>query len=502
MDTSKASSSSSSSSHSKSYHQGEYQNPETNMNSSYSALLTVVTELRTDLEKAINKIKSLDDSNQKLQHNYLVVKTELVETKRKFNETAENYSITVTEKIEFEKQHELFLESVKTKLDEKQKEFELLRDSFQPQDIDFIRIKVQEELEIPHKQKIQEKQSEIDSLKDAYSVKCREVDLIQTKFDVTSFDMQKDNMSLKESYETLVHSLRNNIAKLNEDNYSPEKDEKIRKQNLQIHELIHELKLLSDQIKVISQERDDIIYLNEQNSSKSEIEINKLRSVVAIAESDCIGFEQRLNLVTQDEERKDSQIRNLKSTVEDLSAQLESSKNQIIDFEVRYTNQIDEHKRDMDEMKRRNDLDLQDMQVHNDSLLSRLYEREELVRKFQKDISESQLKSEAKEIEIRRTYQSQIQEMSKKLSNYEIELADEKCEHRKSILTKSYKDEHEKNEFESIKSEVFKLRKEKGELENSLNDSLRLSETKSKKIETIKKDSIAQIKGNKYIILY
>jgi hypothetical protein len=496
MDTSKASSSSSSSSSNTFHHQGEHQTPETNMNSSYSALLTVVTELRTDLEKAINKIKSLDDSNQKLKNNYLVVKTELVETKRKFNETAENYSITVTEKIEFEKQHEIFLENVKIKLDEKQKEFELLRDSFQPQDIDFIRIKVQEELEIPHKQKIQEKQAEIDSLKDAYSVKCREVDLIQTRFDITSFEQQKGNISLKESYETLVHSLRNDITKLNECNYSPEKDEKIRKQNLQIHEITHELKLLTDQTKVISQERDDIIYSNEQNSSKSEIEINKLRSIVAVAESDCIGFEQRLNLVTQAEDRKETQIRNFKSTVEDLSTQLESSKNQIIDFEVRYTNQLDEHNRDMDEMRKRNELDIQEMQSHNDSLSTRLYEREELVRKIQRDVSESQLRSEAKEIEIRRTHQLQIQEMSKKLSNYEIELADEKCEHRKSILTKSYKDEHEKNEFESIKSEVLKLRKEKGELENNLNNSLRLSETKSKKIDIVKKDSNAQITGN------
>ena len=72
---------------------------------------------------------------------------------------------TVAEKLEAERQYETFIERVKIQLVEKTKDFELLREKLIPHDIDQLRIKVQEELEIQHKQQLQSMEQELGIIK-------------------------------------------------------------------------------------------------------------------------------------------------------------------------------------------------------------------------------------------------------------------------------------------------------------------------------------------------
>ena len=72
---------------------------------------------------------------------------------------------TVAEKLEAERQYETFIERVKIQLVEKTRDFELLREKLIPHDIDQLRIKVQEELELQHKQQLQSMEHELGTLK-------------------------------------------------------------------------------------------------------------------------------------------------------------------------------------------------------------------------------------------------------------------------------------------------------------------------------------------------
>jgi predicted nucleic acid-binding Zn-ribbon protein len=110
--------------------------------SHYSNILETVSQLRSDLEKAISKIQSLENQNTILVKNYETIKEELIQTRKKYNEAQDNYMSTVANKIEAERQSEEFLNRLKYELDEKTNEFEKLRDNFTPKDIDYIRIKV------------------------------------------------------------------------------------------------------------------------------------------------------------------------------------------------------------------------------------------------------------------------------------------------------------------------------------------------------------------------
>jgi len=110
--------------------------------SHYSNILETVSQLRSDLEKAISKIQSLENQNTILVKNYETIKEELIQTRKKYNEAQDNYMSTVANKIEAERQSEEFLNRLKYELDEKTNEFEKLRDNFTPKDIDYIRIKL------------------------------------------------------------------------------------------------------------------------------------------------------------------------------------------------------------------------------------------------------------------------------------------------------------------------------------------------------------------------
>ena len=86
---------------------------------------------------------------------------ELATTRTKYNEAKDCYMQTVAEKLEAERQYETFIERVKIQLVEKTKDFEQLREKLIPHDIDQLRIKVQEELEIQHKQQLQSIEQEL-----------------------------------------------------------------------------------------------------------------------------------------------------------------------------------------------------------------------------------------------------------------------------------------------------------------------------------------------------
>lgn len=110
--------------------------------SHYSNLLETVTQLRGDLENAVSKMLSLEKQNESLLENYETVKAELIQTRKKYNEAQDNYMGTVATKIEVERQNEEFLYKIKNELEQKTAEFERLRDTFTPKDVDYIRIKV------------------------------------------------------------------------------------------------------------------------------------------------------------------------------------------------------------------------------------------------------------------------------------------------------------------------------------------------------------------------
>lgn len=182
----------------------------------HQILLTTVMELKGDLEVAMNKMLVMDEQNRSLSHNYSQLKEELIETRRKYNECRENYLSTVADKLSEEERREEFNEKLKLQLLEKTKEFEALRDKFAPQDIDYIRIKVQEELEIPHRQRLQAMEEEVARHKENYFVMKRELESAKAAYEAYSQNQLRDVAAVREEHESVAIILREQIARLQE----------------------------------------------------------------------------------------------------------------------------------------------------------------------------------------------------------------------------------------------------------------------------------------------
>ena len=201
----------------------------TSGNSQHASLLQTVIELKADLERTMQKMQVMEEQNLSLTQNYNTVKDELVDTRHKYNEARENYLTAVAEKTEIERNSEMFLEKLKVQLAEKTKEFEAMRDKFAPQDLDFIRIKVQEELEIPHKQRVQAMEAEVQKHKDSFFAMRRELETAKAGYEAYSINQANEVRAIREEHEAVQTVLREQIARLQDKDALIEKDDQISK---------------------------------------------------------------------------------------------------------------------------------------------------------------------------------------------------------------------------------------------------------------------------------
>jgi predicted nucleic acid-binding Zn-ribbon protein len=248
----------------------------TSSSSHYASLLNTVSDLRTDLEKTMNKIHALEEQNQNLTNNYQTVKEDLVETRKKFVEAKENYIQTVSEKLEAERQYESFMDRLKTQLIEKTKDFEQIRDKLVPHDIDQLRIKVQEELEINHKQQLLSLEQEIERQREQFFSSRREFERSKTEYEILIQNQQQELIAIRQEREEVEISLRQQSLQQSQNNEywgkPTNKDEKIRTQKAKINELNHLNECLKEEARACRKEKDESLLWAEQLSTKREEE--------------------------------------------------------------------------------------------------------------------------------------------------------------------------------------------------------------------------------------
>jgi hypothetical protein len=147
---------------------------------------------------------------------------------------------TVTEKLDMQRTSNSLVEKIRRQLLEKTKEFEALRERSLPQDIDTLRIKVQEELEIPHREKIMRMQAEVQEQRNKYYAMKREMENWKTECETINRFNTREIAALKEVHEQVQKKLRDEISRLHDREIPQERDETIiRQQMADIQELKH-----------------------------------------------------------------------------------------------------------------------------------------------------------------------------------------------------------------------------------------------------------------------
>ncbi len=125
--------------------------------------------------------------------------------KKESEDSHQKYLHLLNEKKEMENQFDNTIRNFKIAIEQKQKELEDVQAKVIPSlDHDMIRIKIINELEVPHRQAIDTKQHEVDKLQDqVYELK-RQLDILNTKYEAVRFEAEKDIKDLKERHKVRV----------------------------------------------------------------------------------------------------------------------------------------------------------------------------------------------------------------------------------------------------------------------------------------------------------
>ena len=328
-----------------------------------STLIGTVSELRMELQRTMIEIQSVKDQNRALMSNNQIIKNELLDTRRNYAEAYENYMATVTEKLEAERQNEAFMDRLKSQLLEKTKEFDLMRDKNSPQDIDTIRIKVQEELEIPHREKVMKVQNELQDQKSRTSEMKRQFDVLKTDFEVMLKSSQREVASLKDQYDQVERRHRDEMMRMQDKEMSPEKDEQtIRMQSAQLNEYKHIAEKLKEEVRVMRQIKDDTVFALDQSEANREESCVQLRARATIAESDRLALEHKLINSSSEIERKETALRSTKLEVEQLTYQLDEAKRQLTEVEARLVRSSADYACESQGIKAQHDTEMQELE--------------------------------------------------------------------------------------------------------------------------------------------
>ncbi len=459
----------------------------------YAALLQTVSELRSDLEKTTSKIKVLEEQNFHLSSNYAVVKDELIETRRKYNDAKESYLGAVNEKFDMERRHEQFVDRLKIQLAEKTREFEAIRDKLVPHDIDQLRIKVQEELEIQHKQELKVLESEVEAQRDKFFLLKRDFEKQKAEYHALIQNQQQEIFSLRAEKEAIDESFRRDLSTVLSVEPTPTiRDDKIRAQASKASELGHLIEKLREEAVGLRKEKDQAVYSLEEYKAKHDQSINSLKTKNALLESERAGYQERISRLELDSEKKEVQIRNLKMNIEELTDQIDQSLKMQQELQKQTATLRSDHHNEIEVLKDNHHEEVKELNDEISALSMKVTEREDMIRRFQRETSEIQLRCENNEAEMRRGHNSQLQDLRKKYTSIELELVESKQNARLLDEQISLLQEQNMLERDSLTSEVARIKREKEFLHAKIRELDNTIENQRKKMLSLQHEYLSK----------
>ncbi len=444
----------------------------------------------------MNKIRSLEDLNQNLTNNYQTVKDELIETRKKYNEVKETYIVTVAEKFEAEEKYESVINRVQSQLADKTREFEMVRDKLVPHDIDQLRIKVQEELEIQHKQQLQSVEQELEHQRDQfYSVK-RDLERSKAEHEIIVQHLQHEIVALRGEREEVESHLRKELARLKEAEYSATfsaKHDFVKTHKAKGLEMSHSLELVKSEAATLRAERDEAKATLEKSRSEFEVSTTQLRAQLSVLEAEKHGLEEQVLRHNVEADRREAQAASYRRSAEEVHERLSKCVKELQAAEKQNNILRDDNAKQVETLADIHEAERAELQERIDALHDRLSERENILRKAQRDATDMQLRAESMEGELRRTHQLQLQEFRKKLSALEIQLADAHNSLKMNETHASQITDQGAFERDGLRSELSRVRREKEIVQSKMREMEAAAEGERSKQVALQHESASRL---------
>ncbi|CAD8080746.1 unnamed protein product [Paramecium primaurelia] len=160
------------------------------------------------ISRKINEFETLQAINDEL-------KLQVDKLKQDNNELNQKYRVIFNEKKQIEQQFDNASKSWKLLIEQKQRELEEIQNKLSPSfDQDMIRIKLLNELEIPHRQQLDVKQNEIEKLNEVIYQLKRNLDLEIAKVETIKLEYTKEQKLIQDRFKLDMSDLQHQIEEL------------------------------------------------------------------------------------------------------------------------------------------------------------------------------------------------------------------------------------------------------------------------------------------------
>jgi chromosome segregation ATPase len=182
---------------------------------------------------------------------------------------------------------------------------------------------------------------------------------------------------------------------------------------------------------------------------------------IVYAECERHAAEQKLSICLLDFDKKESLLRTLKRSVEELTSEYEHASKQAQEFEQRLKESTIVHSQTLLDLQTNVEAERLEHANEVDKLTRKLSEREEILRKAQREASEQQQRAENLENDYKQRYTKQLQELTQKYQQLRSTSANNGRQQDVTENQKTIQDQKLGLQLEHIQSQLSQVTREK-----------------------------------------
>eukprot|EP00903_Cladosiphon_okamuranus_P005510 g5490.t1 len=268
--------------------------PGSSLGGQYEKLLATVGNLQGDLQRTVGVCQTLGSENDKLKSNYDAVRAELIHLREKHNTTRKQLLEAVESRVDADQRTETLVHKWKVQLEGRTRELESLQAKLVPQDLDMIRAKVQEELEVPHQRRVALLEAEVEKHRHMFCKARREHERCKAEYEQYTIDQGREMEALHQQHKAESHVLKMRVQDLEASFADSARDEEGRLLRRQLEEaeavkaqLLDEMAAVRSQREAAELERHKLVLAHQTEAAATHVQISSLEAENKAVERRC-----------------------------------------------------------------------------------------------------------------------------------------------------------------------------------------------------------------------
>ncbi|KAF0717404.1 hypothetical protein As57867_002308, partial [Aphanomyces stellatus] len=322
----------------------------------YEYLLQQVVQLNTDLHKTVALSQSLKTERDSLQELSSRLKQDVVRAEEKVEKMQEVLMTETEFKVQSDRKHEQALHRWKHQLEQKAKEFEVLQKNLAPpKDLDQLRLAIQDEVELPHRQRVQGLQLEIEKYRELFFNVRREYEILKTEHEQTIVNHGNELESAVAAHAVVLNDLKRQLSAAEERADDMHAIEKMRRMEQDKENVLLENLKVRQELEALRQAKLEQFQRQEQEATKHATQLTELLGLKTTFELEVKATSRQLQRMKDDCDRLqatvDEKDKKLREAVDDgmrLRDQVKQKDLLLVENHALHNNKIRELRAELD----------------------------------------------------------------------------------------------------------------------------------------------------------